>query len=77
MTNVENAAENALQAALQIARQERDAYKEVVPPTDQIRLLIIGRTGVGKSTIISRVFGVSEEDVSKISWETMRFANII
>ena len=55
--NVENGGMNAIR---DFGRAEHDTRKEVVPPTDKIRLLIIGRTGVGKSTLISRVFGVPE-----------------
>ena len=56
MANVENGAENA--------RIERDTYKEAVDEHDQIRLVILGHSGIGKSTIVSRVFGIPEEEVS-------------
>ena len=62
--NVENGGAYAIR---ELARAEHDTRKVVVPPTDKIRLLIIGRTGVGKSTLVSRVFGVPETKVSTAS----------
>jgi stage III sporulation protein SpoIIIAA len=49
---------------------EVDTAKEMVPPTNNIvaqcpkfRVLIIGRSGVGKTTILGKVFKVTEEMV--------------
>jgi putative ribosome biogenesis GTPase RsgA len=47
------------------ARLDRDTYKEVTDDADQIRLVILGQSGIGKSTIVSRVFGIPEEEVRK------------
>ncbi len=55
MAHVENAGENA--------RLERDTHKEAVEETDQIRLVLLGRAGIGKSTLVSRVFDISESEV--------------
>jgi hypothetical protein len=44
-------------------RAEADTRKEVMPPTEQIRLVLLGRAEAGKSTVISRVFDVPEEEV--------------
>lgn len=42
----------------------KDAIDEETDVTDKIRLVILGRCGTGKSTIVSRVFGISEEEAS-------------
>ncbi len=54
-------------------RVEIDTSKEVVPPPSTIlsecpkfRILIIGGSGVGKSTICSHVFGISERVVLRV-----------
>jgi predicted GTPase len=62
--NVENGGSFAIR---EFTRAEHDTRKEVIPPTDKIRLLIIGRTGVGKSTLVSRVFGIPEAKVRGFS----------
>jgi predicted GTPase len=52
------------------ARLERDTLKEVFPTDSpkckRFRILVIGRSGVGKSTVISRVFDVDDSEVSFI-----------
>ena len=55
------------------SRLEVDTFKEMVPPTNNIlaqcpkfRILIIGRSGVGKTTICSKVFKVTDSMVHKI-----------
>jgi predicted GTPase len=58
METVENLVEEA--------RLNRDTGKETVDESDPIRLVILGESGIGKSTLISRVFGISEEEVSSI-----------
>jgi putative ribosome biogenesis GTPase RsgA len=47
------------------ARSDLDTYKEILQEIDQIRLVILGESGIGKSTLVSRVFGIPEEEVSK------------
>jgi putative ribosome biogenesis GTPase RsgA len=59
MANVENGAENA--------RLDRDTFKDALDETDQIRLVILGESGIGKSTLVSRVFGIPEEEVSSVA----------
>jgi len=56
MANIENGA--------QAAHPVQDTFKEVVDEGDQIRIVILGQSGIGKSTIVSRVFGIPEEEVN-------------
>jgi putative ribosome biogenesis GTPase RsgA len=60
MGSVEDVTENA-QVDTDLSE---DATYEATDVTDKIRLVILGRCGTGKSTIVSRVFGISEEEVS-------------
>lgn len=57
---VEYGAGNEINAFM---RAEEDTRKEVMPASEQIRLVLLGRAEAGKSTMISRVFDVPEEEV--------------
>ena len=53
----------AWNAVRDFVRAEEDTRKEVISPTEQIRLVLLGQAEAGKSTVISRVFDVPEEEV--------------
>ncbi len=60
MAYVENSAKNA--------PLDLDTYKEILEEIDQIRLVILGESGIGKSTLVSRVFGIPEKEVSSANF---------
>lgn len=49
------------------ARDENEALQDLRYQCKKFRICIIGKAGVGKSTLLSRVFGVSAKEVRSIT----------
>jgi len=70
MTAVLSTSNSSTQDFQEWSKYEVDTSKVVIPASDtilgecpQFRILLLGRAGVGKSTVCMLVFGLSEQEV--------------